>query len=339
MKKIIVLILIFAHITSLAYAEEVIDVFEEYAPVNDFVCKTYSLTLDASKNEDTIGSFYTQCETPYEIEVTSYPANGKLYLSENQFTYVPDTDFTGEDNFQYRISSNGVYSNISECMVNVSEENCEKISQTSFYYEDMKNHPQKAIAEKMVEKNIIKGERIGDKYYFFPDSQITRAGAITYLCSALEIDKDEKNTIPIIFSDTNNLCDQLRKDAYSCYSAGIITGMQADDKLLLYPDKPLKRAEMFSMLERASTLKTDNKLTLLYPDESIIPDYAKSSVKTLVSSGFLQNSKNELLRPNDVATKIEFTELLYKLISSSEESTTKTLSERIKERFYEKLIT
>ena len=115
--------------------------------------------------------------------------------------------------------------------------------------------------------------------------------------------------------------------------------MQVEDKLLLYPDKPLKRAEMFSMLERVSTLKTDNKVTLLYPDESIIPDYAKSSVKTLVSSGILKNSKNELLRPDDIVTKIEFTELLYKLISLNEESTTKTLSERIKERFYEKLIT
>ncbi len=339
MKKIIVLILIFTHITSLAYATEVIDVFEEYAPINDFVCRTYSMTLNTSKNEDTIGLFYAQCNTPYEIELTSYPENGKIYLSENQFTYVPNTDYTGEDSFQYRISSNGVYSNISECMVNVSEETCENINQTDFYYEDMKNHPQKLAAEKMVEKNIMKGERIGDKYYFFPNSQITRAGAITYLCSALEIDKDEQNTIPTVFSDTNNLCDQLRKNIYSCYSAGIISGIQVKDKLFLYPDRPLKRAEMFSMIEKASNLKTNNKLTLLYPDESLIPDYAKTSVRTLVSGGFLENSENELLRPNDVATKIEFTELLYKLVSLNEESTTKTLSERIKEKFYEKLIT
>lgn len=339
MKKITVLILIISHITSAAYAKEVIDVFEEYAPIDDFVCRTSSMTLKTSKNEDAIGLFYAQCNTPYEIELTSYPENGRLYLSENQFTYIPDTDYTGEDSFQYRISSNGVYSNISECTVSVSDENCEKINQTDFYYEDMKNHPQKVAAEKMVEKNIMKGERVGDKYYFFPNSQITRAGAITYLCSALEIDTDEQKTIPTVFEDTHNLCDQLKKDIYSCYSSKIITGTQTDDKLFLYPDKPLQRAEMFTMIKRASTLKTDNKLTLLYPDAGLIPDYAKASVRTLVSGGFLKNSENELLRPNDTVTKIEFTELLYKLISSNEESTTKTLSERIKEKFYEKLIT
>ncbi len=130
MKKIIVLVLIFSHITSLAYAAEVIDVFEEYAPINDFVCKTFSMALNTSKNEDTIGFFYAQCNTPYEIELTSYPANGELYLLENQFTYIPDTNYIGEDSFQYRISSNGIYSNISECVVSVSEKNCEKISKT-----------------------------------------------------------------------------------------------------------------------------------------------------------------------------------------------------------------
>lgn len=339
MKILILLILIFTHITSSVYAREVIDVFEEYASPDDFPCKTYSLTLDALKNEDASGIFYAECDTPYTIHLTSLPANGKLYVSGNQFTYVPDKNFTGADNFQYRISSKGVYSNISECMVNVSEENLKKINETDFFYEDMKDHPHRIQAEKMVEKNIIKGERIGDKYYFFPNSTITRGSAIIYLCSALGINSEDKKCIPKIFADSTDMCDQLKNDAYLCYQSGIITGMKIDDKLCLCPDEPLTRAEMFSMIQRASSLKTNSNFVLSYPDENSIPDYARLSVKTLVANGFLENSENELLRPNDIATKSEFTKLLYDLISLNEESVTKTLSQRIKEGFYEKHIT
>ena len=337
MKKLILLILILIQITSSVYAREVIDVFEEYASFNDFSCKTYSLNLNASKNEETTGNFYVECDSPYSIHLTTLPSNGEIYLSGNQFTYTPYDDFIGYDSFQYRISSNGVYSNISECMVNVSCENAEKINETDFFYEDMKTHPLRYEAEKLVEKNIMKGERIGDKYYFFPNSQVSRGSAIIYLCSTLGISSEDKNSIPIIFADNTELCEELKNDAYILYSSKIITGKKYDYKLYLSPDEPLTRAEMFSIVARASSLKTDNEINLLYPDSTAIPDYAKSSIKTLISNGFIENS-NKLLRPNDIATKAEFAELLYKLCKVNEESVTKTLKQRIKEGFYEKLI-
>ncbi len=335
MKKLILLTLILIQITSSVYAREVIDVFEEYASFDDFSCKTYSLNLNASKNEDTTGNFYIECDAPYSIHLTTLPSNGEINMSGNQFTYTPYDNFTGCDSFQYRISSNGVYSNISECMVTVSAEN--EVSETEFFYEDMKTHRLRHIAEKLVEKNIMKGERIGNKYYFFPNSQITRRSAIIYLCSALGINQKDKNSIPIIFADDSELCDELKNDSYILYSSKIITGKKYDDQLYLCPDEPLTRAEMFSIIARASSLKTDNGVNLLYPDSSAIPDYAKASVKTLISNDFITNS-NKLLRPNDIATKEEFAELLYKLCEINEKSVTKTLKQRIKEGFYEKII-
>ncbi len=335
MKKLLFLILIFTQITSPAYASEVIDVFEEYASADDFVCKTYSFSLDTSKNEDASGNFFTECSAPYSICVTSAPSNGIIFVDENQFTYTPYEDFTGSDSFQYRIFANGVYSNISECSINITGE---EIIDTKFYYEDMQNNPAKKAAEKLVEMNIIKGERIADKYYFYPKSQITRGSAISYLCAALGSDTKDLS-VPIIFADNNSLSTQLKKDAYICYSANIITGKPIDDKIYLCPDEPLTRAQMFSMIERAASGKSHSDITLEYPDEKSIPYYAKLSVKNLIANGFIENSKTEPLRPNDTATKAEFAELLYKLVLSNEESVTKTLSQRIKEGFYAKLIT
>lgn len=335
MKKIIFLILIFTQITSPAFAEEVIDVFEEYASTNDFVCKTYSVNLCTIKNEKTVGNFFMECSAPHTIYVTSSPKNGNISIEDNQFIYTPFENYTGTDSFQYRIYANGVYSNISECNINVIGE---EITTTDFYYEDMKTHQARNACDKMVEMNIIKGERVGDKYYFYPNSQITRAAAISYICAALGTNTDKKS-IPIIFADDKELSEQLKKDSYTCYSAGIITGKPIDDKVYLCPDDPLSRAEMFSMIDRAYSGKTNSDIMLSFPDSKQIPAYTKQNVKNLIANGFLENSNTELLRPNDLATKAEFTELLYKLVLSNEESVTKTLSQRIKEGFYANLIT
>ena len=151
--------------------------------------------------------------------------------------------------------------------------------------------------------------------------------------------KTDKKSVPVIFADNNTLSEQLKKDAYTCYSAGIITGKPIEDKIYLCPDEPLTRAEMFSMMDRAYSGKTSSGTSILYPDSKEIPAYSKQNVKNLITNGFLENSKTELLRPNDIATKAEFCELLYKLVLSNEESVTKTLSQRIKEGFYANLIT
>lgn len=334
MKKLLFSVLIFTLITSPASASEVIDVFEEYASSDDFVCKTYSFSLDTLRNEETKSSFFTQCSAPYSVFVTSSPENGTVLVDKNEFVYAPDENFTGSDSFQYRIYANGVYSNISECNINVSGE---EIKDTKFHYEDLQNHPLKKAADKLVEMNIIKGERIADKYYFHPDLQLTRGLAISYICAALGANTEEKN-IPVIFSD-DTLSRQLKNDAYNCYSSGIITGKQIEDKIYLCANEPLTRSEMFSMIDRAVSGKSHNETVLEFPDTKSIPDYAKLNVKNLVANGFIKNSKTELLRPNDTATKIEFAELLYKLVLSNEESVTKTLSQRIKEGFYANLIT
>ena len=335
MKKILLTILISSLITSTASASEVIDVFEEYAQASDFVCKTNSVVVDTSKNESSTINFITECKTPYTLQLTSLPKNGTISLNENnEFVYTPFNNFSGADSFQYRISSNGVQSNISECSITV----CENIPETRFCYEDMKNHSSRYAAEKMAEKNIIKGEKIAGKYYFHPDMQITRGVFVSYLSAAMGL-SDENSSYRSVFADENSLSNQLKQDAYTCWSSGIVTGKNFGDENYFCADAPLTRAEMFTMTDRAYSGKTNSNITLEFPDEKLIPDYAKISVKNLVSNGFITNSRTDELRPCDTATKAEMAELLYKLILKTEESTTKTLSQRIKEGFYANLIT
>lgn len=335
MKKILFAIFISSIITSTAYASEVIDVFEEYAKSTDFICKTYYVSLDTQKNECSAISFLTECNAPYTIELTSLPKNGTISVSENnEFIYTPFSNFSGTDSFYYRISSNGIQSNISQCSITVLQNICE----TGFYYEDMKNNSSKYAAEKMAEKNIIKGEKIAGKYYFHPNTKITRGLFVSYLSATIGM-PDEIHSSKPVFADTFTLPNQLRQDVYTCWSSGIVAGKKIGNSNYFCADEPITRAEMFTMIDRCFSGKTNNDITLKYPDSRLIPDYAKISVKNLISNGFLTNSSNEELRPNDIATKAEMADILYKLVLKNEESTTKTLSQRIKEGFYAHLIT
>ena len=335
MKKILFTILISFMITSNASASEVIDVFEEYADSSDFVCKTNFVAIDILKNKSSTINFITDCSSHYTLQLTSLPKNGTISVNENnEFVYTPYNNFLGSDSFQYRISSNGIQSNISECSITV----CENIFETRFCYEDMKNHSSKYAAEKMAEKNIIKGEKIAGKYYFHPDMQITRGVFVSYLSAALGI-SDENIGYRPVFADEGALSNQLKQDAYTCWSSGIVEGKKVGDENYFCAGEPLTRAEMFVMMDRAYSGKTNSNITLEYPDSKLIPDYAEISIKNLVSNGFITNSETDKLRPYDVVTKAEMAELLYKLVLKTEESTTKTLSQRIKEGFYANLIT
>ena len=202
----------------------------------------------------------------------------------------------------------------------------------------MKNHSSKYAAEKMAEKNIIKGEKIAGKYYFHPDTQITRGLFVSYLSASMGI-SDEINYSKPVFADAVTLSKQLRQDVYTCWASGIVAGKKIGDENYFCADEPITRAEMFAMVDRSFSGKTNDNITLNYPDSRLIPDYAKLSVKNLIANGFLTNSSSEELRPYDIATKAEMAEILYKLVLKNEESTTKTLSQRIKEGFYANLIT
>lgn len=207
---------------------------------------------------------------------------------------------------------------------------------TEFSYADMAGNSADYAAVKLVELGVIKGERVGEEYYFHPDKTVTRSEAISYLNAALGIAKTTVDTKDInIFADCKELTERVKKNAYIAYKAGIIKGKRENDGLYLVPNEEITRAEFFSMIDRAAGGKTAGETELLHPDSSQIPDYAKISVKNLCAYKIIENS-NTLLRPKEALKRDEMAEILYNLIKFKEESTTKVLSQRIKEELYQK---
>ncbi len=336
---------------SSAYAEDgfdepVLDVFEEYAVTDSVLiqCENFSITVKANKPySDKLR--YTSNQTDISFEIETAPKKGKVEITgtEGEFVYTPFEDQTGTDVFKFRISSGTEQSNIATCSVTILQDTqstpTPEPEPVGFLYEDMTNHWANYAAVKMVENNIIKGERIGSKYYFYPDRLLTRIDVIQYLIAALgaentQIDGDNTH----IFTDSVNYPEYMNKAAYIAYKLGIIEGERYGEELYLNPYKNITRVEMMKMLDKAMNPKTRSDIELSFIDKHLIPDWAVQYVKNMVGYGIVQGDENNALKPMEDVSKAATVEMMYKMMKYNSENKTQSASARIKNNIYNTLM-
>ena len=313
-----------------------IDVFEEYASFDDEECKTYAINLSTEINTPVSNSFLYSGEGICTVEITLNPLHGTLEADGNamEFVYTPNKNFTGSDCFYYRVSNGVISSNISKCTIKTGKE--KQNAASGFYYTDMTGSTAEYAALKVVELDILKGEKIGKDYYFYPDTEVTRGMAVSCISRADRYNKNSSSEPEVkqVFADANSLSGQLKNDVYYASNSGIINGIKSNGEYYLRLNDTVTRVEFFCMLDRAMSAKTDTAEELLYADKALIPDYASVSVKNLVSRKILPNEEYSLLRPDDSLTKEEMAQLLYKFTAFNEKNAVKTMAQQIKENIY-----
>lgn len=251
--------------------------------------------------------------------------------TQGEFTYTPHQDQTGTDSFTFRVQANGIDSNIATCTITILD------AQTSpspepfqFTYTDMQGHWANYSAVKMVEKDIVKGERIGSKYYFYPDKTMTRIDVINYLLAALHISTDDVDMSQShIFADSKDLPDYINRAAYKANELGIIEGERDGDEIYLRPYANIRRVEMIKMIDNAMGPKTRSDVELDFIDAASIPDWAVQHVKNMVGYGIVQGYDDKTLRPFENITKAQTVEMMYQMIKYNEENSSETLAQRI----------
>ncbi len=334
MKRFIYILSLLIIFSTTVFADSgILDVFEEYAGFDDFVCRTGAVVSYTQKNEQVSGKFIIDCEESFVIEIVNQPKLGTVEINEErgEFVYTPNKDILGRDRFSYRVVSGDISSNISQCTVVISKEKSDSVS-GDFHYADMVGNSADFAAVKMVELGVIKGERVGEEYYFYPKNNISRISAVAYINAVLDIDSKSVETEDI-FEDCGNLPHQMKKNIKIACDANIISKNNKN----FYPHEYVTRAEFFTMIEKAMGAKTNSDTELLYIDKADIPDYAKISIKNLVCHDMIDNSKDTALRPNDCITREEAVGVLYNLVKFHEKNTQQTLSQRIKEEVYGKI--
>lgn len=335
--------------TAFAAEADVLDVFEEYATRETEEFYTEGFSVSTAKNtpvQDKL-RFVSTGGAP-QFVITSQPQKGSLEIiqTSGEFTYTPFPDAVGEDSFSYRITLNGTESNISSCTITIQEEVSEEKPEqtppegTAFVYEDMQTHWANYSAVKMLERDIIKGERIGNRYYFYPETSMRRIDVLKYLLAALGADlseADENETH--IFADSTELPEYINKIAYVANKLGILDGEQRGDKVYLNPYATITRAELIKMIDTAMRSKTMSDVSLEdFADAGAVPDWAVQHVKNLLGYGIIKGFDDKTIRPYETLTKAQTVEMLYQMIKYNDENSVETISSRIKQGFYGKII-
>jgi len=172
-----------------------------------------------------------------------------------------------------------------------------KTVNTGFAYEDMYNHWGQYAALKLADKNIFKGMEICGKYYFYPDTLLTRADFIVLLMSSLGIDVTEAREIANPFADAAEIPAWANLYAKAAFNAGIISGALENGKLYFRPNDTLTRIELIQILDR--TIKPDamGKSGVQYADMYLVPSWGINAVQSMTDYGILKGYDDNTVRP------------------------------------------
>ena len=250
--------------------------------------------------------------------IVDQPSHGTLVHtneSDKSFTYTPDLDYVGSDSFTFKVSDGTTISNIATVTITISVLAEEIIP---FNYIDMQTHWANYSASHLAARGLIIGEEIGNRFYFYPNREMTRSDFILFLLAITESNEDASITIPdVTFADASSTPDWLIEAAKLAYAKGIIKGSANGNQVYLNPYNALTRKEAVVMINNILKL-TNSTDALTYTDASTIPSWATQAVKNLTAYKIIQGNSSNEFRPNKIITRAEAAEMCYKLIKQLE---------------------
>ena len=282
--------------------------------------------LNVIKNTPTTGdlsyTFNEVIDVVFAIAID--PTKGEVTIDDpatGAFTYTPDTDAIGDDSFTFSVTNTEYGTKIAVISVLIEEEpeptpTPEPTSPpniSGIQYEDMKTHWGRVSAETLADDDIIRGVRISNKYYFYPDTELTRGDFILYLTAALDIGADQPDK-EAPFADKADIPAWMLKQVTAAYDAEIIKGVSEGDKIYLRPYDKLTRIEAIEILNNA--LKPDTKSTkeIEFSDKHLIPEWSVDAVKNMTEYGLLKGYDDKSLRPHVRITRAMSAEFIKQMV-------------------------
>jgi S-layer homology domain/Copper amine oxidase N-terminal domain len=174
---------------------------------------------------------------------------------------------------------------------------------------DTKSFAYDAIYE-LVSREIVYGHKDGT---FKPGDTVTRGQFATMLARALKLPKADSK-----FKDlpkTKSLYDGVSRAA----KVGIIKGNNG----YVNADKPVSRADIAVMIDRAMNLKGtyNDTVSLNFEDANSIPAYAVESVKKMTRYGIIQGKGNNTFAPGEFADRATSSVFIYRMLNVLEGKT------------------
>ncbi|AKP48476.1 S-layer homology domain-containing protein [Bacillus smithii] len=178
--------------------------------------------------------------------------------------------------------------------------NFRDVPKNSYAYSDIEN---------IVERGVITGYSNGT---FHPDEKVTRGQFAGMIARAFNLPKGSSHFKDVPKSKA--LYEEISKAA----DAGIVKGTGGN----FYPDRPVTRADMAVMLDRAMNLKGNFKEegNLKFKDK--IPPYALESVKRMVHYGVIKGKTDGTFAPGEDADRASSSVLVSRVLQVIERNET-----------------
>lgn len=254
----------------------------------------------------------TEVASVPEFTISVPPTKGKVDVTDTKdgsFTYTPFSDQLGEDFFTFKFSA-PPYEAAATVRITIED----SADTTLFQYADLQNHWASYSAAMLVERNITIGEKIGNKYYYHPNKQLTRGDFVLLITAAVGIDNLPEYSGSVRFADEDSIPPYLVEPAYRALEAGIISGIGSGGSILFGASNTLTRIEALMMVNNTIAPKADSNVTLDYADSADIPAWALQAVKNMEGYGIIRGFDDNTLRPYSLIIKAQGGEIIYQLV-------------------------
>lgn len=186
-------------------------------------------------------------------------------------------------------------------------------------YSDFPQNWSKDAMEFAVKNNFITG--VGEDK-IAPKAALTRAQLAAILSRVMQTGAGDVSAL-------DNFTDA---DKNAWYAGSMAKAVELNilygDGDSIYPDRPVTRQELFTILVRAFSVTGGDESTLAsYNDAGSISSWAKAAISAMIAQGYAAGYEDKTLRPAQQVTREEFAQLLHRMrehYSSSDTSEDKT---------------
>ncbi len=186
-------------------------------------------------------------------------------------------------------------------------------------YSDFPQNWSKDAMEFAVKNNFITG--VGEDK-IAPKAALTRAQLAAILSRVMKTGAGDVSVL-------DNFTDA---DKNAWYAGSMAKAVELNilygDGDSIYPDRPVTRQELFTILVRAFSVTGGDESTLAsYNDAGSISSWAKAAISAMIAQGYAAGYEDKTLRPAQQVTREEFAQLLHRMrehYSSSDTSEDKT---------------
>ena len=198
-------------------------------------------------------------------------------------------------------------------------------------FDDTEENWAKEYIKSIYDMGLISGYQEDGKTLFAPDREITRAefSKLVTLFEGLEVNEENEN---ITFNDSDIIPLWAEDYVQAVAQNSVMNGRREDDGTLSFaPTSPITRTEVMIVISRI--IGEREGIELSFSDSDTIPEWAKTDIAKVVSSGIITGYPDNTLRHHNNITRAEvavvFSRLYEYLYPKEEISTEEIITEEI----------